>query len=88
MDEKDNARVIVDGTLELRRGVYSNIAKARTTSKETIVDFAMIDSTDDDGTLSGVLQARIIMSNEAFAEFAEMITEHFKKSFEKVEEDE
>ena len=88
MEKNKNVTVLIDGDPALRKGVYANISMAKTTSKETILDFAMVDSADESGKLKGILQSRVIMSNEAFVEFAEMVAGHFAKNFERVDDDE
>lgn len=74
------SRLELDGMAEVRDGVYANIALARTSPKESILDFAFIDSNeqDADGNIvtKGKLQARIIMSNSSLVELRDMLDKH------------
>ena len=88
MDKQDDKKILIDGEISLRKGVYANLSMAKTSARETILEFAMIESVVEDGTQTGVLQSRVIMSNEAFVEFAQMIADHLGKNFEKVDDDE
>lgn len=74
------SRLELDGMAEVRDGVYANIALARTSPKESILDFAFIDSNeqDADGNIltKGKFQARIIMSNSSLVELRDMLDKH------------
>lgn len=65
---------------EIRDGVYANIALARTSPKESILDFAFIDSNEQDAegniVTKGKFQARIIMSNSSLVELRDMLDKH------------
>lgn len=82
MDEgiRPQPKLELDGIENIRGGVYSNIALARTSPKESVLDFAYIDSNeaDPDGavTTRGVFQARIIMSNASLVELRDMLDKH------------
>ncbi len=70
----------LDGMMDIREGVYANIALARTSPKESILDFAFIDSNEPDGqggvVTRGKFQARIIMSNSSLVEMRDMLDKH------------
>ena len=74
------AELKIQGDPTTRSGVYANFTMARTTGRETVLDFVFLDSPN-----GGTVQSRVIMSNQAFVEFAHMIHEHFQNNFEKVE---
>ncbi len=74
------SRLELDGMAEIRDGVYANIALARTSPKESILDFAFIDSNEQDAegniVTKGKFQARIIMSNSSLVELRDMLDKH------------
>lgn len=74
------SRLELDGMGDVRSGVYANIALARTSPKESVLDFAFIDSNeqDPDGGIvtKGTFQARIIMSNSSLIELRDMLDKH------------
>lgn len=86
MPEDNNAaprqapKLELDGMADIREGVYANIALARTSPKESILDFAFIDSSEPDanGALvtRGKFQARVIMSNSSLVELRDMLDKH------------
>ncbi len=82
MADENNAapRLELTGLEDIREGVYSNIALARTSPKESILDFAFIDANEPgpDGAVvtRGKFQARIIMSNSSLVELRDMLDKH------------
>lgn len=83
-DQVRQNKLELEGISDVREGVYSNIALARTSPKESILDFAFIDSTEkkDDGTVTtkGLFQARIIMSNSSLIELRDMLNKHIAQN--------
>lgn len=78
-----NAKLELDGKQEVRSGVYANIALARTTPKETVLDFAFIDANEQEGDFivtHGKFQARIIMSNASLIELRDMLNKHIAQN--------
>lgn len=75
----------------VRSGVYSNFSMARSTQKESIIDFVFIDSNGDDESgkhvANGLVQSRIIMSHQSLVELRNMLDKHIEENFEKVDED-
>lgn len=73
-------RLELDGMADIRDGVYANIALARTSPKESILDFAFIDSNeqDADGNIvtKGKFQARVVMANSSLVELRDMLDKH------------
>lgn len=73
-------RLEIDGLEEVREGVYANIALARTSPKESILDFVFVDSNEPDAqgnvVTRGKFQARIIMSNASLIELRDMLDKH------------
>lgn len=73
-------RLEIDGLEDVREGVYANIALARTSPKESILDFVFVDSNEPDGqgnvVTRGRFQARIVMSNASLIELRDMLDKH------------
>lgn len=73
----------LDGLDDIREGVYANIALARTSPKESIIDFAFIDSNEQEGgqiVTRGKFQARVIMSNTSMLELRDMLNKHIEQN--------
>lgn len=74
------SRLELEGMAEIREGVYANIALARTSPKESILDFAFIDSNEHDAggnmVTKGKFQARIVMANSSLVELRDMLDKH------------
>lgn len=73
----------LDGMQDIRSGVYANIALARTSPKESVLDFAFIDSNEQENgqmVTRGKFQARIVMSNASLLELRDMLTKHIAQN--------
>lgn len=73
----------LDGMQDVRSGVYANIALARTSAKESILDFAFIDSNEQEGErmiTRGKFQSRIVMSNASLVELRDMLSKHIAQN--------
>lgn len=77
------AKLELDGMQDVRGGVYANIALARTSPKESVLDFAFIDSNEQENgqmVTRGKFQARIIMSNASLIELRDMLNKHIAQN--------
>lgn len=88
--EMETQQFKMTGDASVRHGVYANLTSARTSPKETILDFYFVDGIEvanDSNALTGVLQARVILSNDSLIELTEMLRAHVESHFEKVNGD-
>lgn len=85
--DKREAKLELAASESLRGGVYANASFAKTTPKESTLDFVLIDSEEDrEGELvvGGVLQARIIMTNDSLIELRDMLNSHIENNLKRV----
>lgn len=89
MEETSNVGMIVSSSEETRKGAYANLASIRTSRKENVLDFIFVESetVDEKGArhLNGILQSRIILTNESLFELKRMLDSHIEKNFGKDE---
>lgn len=80
MDEKKTPSISIEAKSDMRKGVYANLSRIVSTSKESVLDFCFID--EDDGiNKHGVLVSRVIMSNQALVELRDMLDSHLANDF-------
>lgn len=68
----------------IRGGVYVNAAYARSSRKETVIDFVFTDSeieSEDGIVVGGVLQSRIILTSKTLLELRDMIDQHISENY-------
>lgn len=90
-DKEKRVGISISASPEARKGSYANLASVRTSKKENVLDFFFVDSEvegEEGGReLVGVLQARIIMTDDSLIELKRMLDAHVEKNFKEAGQD-
>lgn len=87
MADRKETTVSISGDESIRGGHYTNFQRIASSPSETVIDFLFVDDFDSDGDpQSGVVQTRVVMTNEKLSRFADLIKSHLEKSLTEIED--
>ena len=78
-NEATGMKFNIDHDPQTRKGVHANITIASTNGPVTRLDFISTDLPDDNGTMRGILSARVYMTNENLIALRNMLNDHTEK---------